>query len=95
MAQRNPVAVVKNFSGVAIQDERTDVDVPGFLRAILFTVALIVVGLGAMFFLMQRAGLIDRSSLYLIALMVAPFTPALLVLPFRVTFKNYLASGKA
>ena len=60
-------------------------------RAILFSVALIVVGIGGVFYWMQLSGLIDSASLNLIAVMVAPFTPALLVLPFITTFKAFLA----
>ena len=61
-------------------------------RAILFTIAAFVVGGGLAFLYMKISGLIDQSSLNLIAIMTVPFIPALLVLPFSTSFADYFAA---
>ena len=60
-------------------------------RAILYSIALLVLGVGALFFEMHLKGVIDRSSLYLIGVMVLPFVPAALFIPLTTTFRDYLA----
>ena len=63
-------------------------------RAILFTISVILTGIGLLFFRLQTIGLIDRSTFFLIAVMVAPFLPAVLYLPFATTYRDHLAGGE-
>ncbi len=63
-------------------------------RMILFTIALFISVIGLAFMKLQSMGLIEGSSLTLIALMVLPFTPALIILPFRVTYAEYLGKRR-
>ena len=62
-------------------------------RAVLFTISAFVVALGLVFLQdAELSGLIDQSSLNLIAIMTLPFVPALLVLPFSTIFTDYFAA---
>lgn len=67
-------------------------------RTILFTTSVLITSIGLGFVYLQSIGQIERSSLNLIAVMVLPFTPAIVILPFHVTFAEYLgkqSSSKA
>ena len=64
-------------------------------RAILFTFAALATMLGVGLFQLETMGLIDSSSLNLIAIMIIPFLPAFLMIPFWTTFKDYLSAKRS